>query len=742
MPPKGLRKLGGPQELETGLTPTGDLSATSTPTAGTPTSRASSTSLFGKVPSRRSTRATASATFEAAAASATFEADSQVSASSTGVPVSFLPCDEHAESTPQPPRSRGRPPKDAKPDPPSPQREGDDASGASEPADNTPQPSRPRGRPPKDAKPAPPSPPGEDSDAHEVSDFAEVAAAVDDGESRAQTSGAKTVPDYLTADNVEGLEIIALIDFWGRDGSKMPKKHEGTLADPAEPDLKLGERVLLIAPEEGEFGKHQLCYRHVMVVKQLGTEGDPAFQDQVKLKFEKFPNPKHDVWYPKRSWEIERVNKERLREYNIFNKLYAKVKAYMSAQNKRTKKDVELTRQSKKHQLSEASGDKEDADVEGQASGASRNSSAKKIKASAPRKNKFSDSAAVEKVTATKKSEPEASDSSDDAPILPHAKKHLVDRATAVVVQSESKSIKHAVDAPPAAKRPKKKILESSSSSSASVSSSSSSSSSSSEDSEYDSDIGAKRKQSKKGRLASSSASAKHREPKARPPSVHSEPLPKPVLKLKKEENREKSTDQTTPSAVSANDAKVSGKSSSQPSHVQQSHRPVPDPASKVLVVPAASSSSQSDSARHAAVSSKLTGSEKILKQPAAVVVANSSQAPPLIPAKTSNPIKEPDLQQRWREKQAAASQIKRELPPLPSFHATSLPPLPELPPLPSLASAKSKPAVVADAKPAPAKVAPPSPVYPYVSPHRAVPPSLMSHLAPAGTCARLHFGS
>jgi hypothetical protein len=116
---------------------------------------------------------------------------------------------------------------------------------------------------------------------------------------------------------------------------------------------------------------------------------------------------------------------------------------------------------------------------------------------------------------------------------------------------------------------------------------------------------------------------------------------------------------------------------------------------------------------RHTAVGSKLTGSEKMLKQPAAVVVTSGSQAPPLIPAKTSNPIKEPDSLQRRREKQAAASQSKRELPPLPSFHTTSLPPLPELPPLPSLASAKSKPAVVADAKPAPAKVAPPSPVYP-----------------------------
>ena len=108
-----------------------------------------------------------------------------------------------------------------------------------------------------------------------------------------------------------------------------------------------------------------------MVVKQLGAEGAPAFQDQVKLNFEKFPNPKHDVWYPKRSWEIERVNKERLREYKMFNKLYSKVKAYMSAQNKRKQKDVEPIRHAKKHQFSEASGDKKDADVDGQASSAS-----------------------------------------------------------------------------------------------------------------------------------------------------------------------------------------------------------------------------------------------------------------------------------------------------------------------------------------------------------------------------------
>jgi hypothetical protein len=765
MPPKGLRLSDPPQAVETGMTPTGELSATSTPTAGTPTSRASSVSLFGRVPSRRSTRA---------AASATYEADAEVSASSAGVPVSLFPCDDLAESTSQPPprargrrikdakpdppspqhegndasgaselaestsqpppRARGRPPRDAKPDPPSPQGEGNDASGASELAESTSQPPpRARGRPPRDAKPAPPSPQGEENDAHEVSDFA------GEGESRAETSAAQTVPEYLTADNIVGLEIIALIDFWGRDGSKMPKKHEGTLADPAEPDLKLGERVLLIAPEEGEFGKHQLCYRHVMVVKQLGTEGDPAFQNQVKLKFELFPNPKHDVWYPKRSWEIERVNKERLREHKIFNRLYAKVKQYMSAQNKRTKKDVELTRSSKKQQLTAASGDKEDADDEDQASGLSRQTSAK-IKTAAPRKQRFSDPAAVEDVTASKKSERGASlpsDDSDDAPILPNAKKQLNDRAAAVVVQTESKSVKHAVDAPPAAKRPKKKIRDSSTSSSASVSSSSSSSSS--EDSAYDSDIGAKRKQSKKGRSTSSRAAAKHREPKARPPSVHSESLPKPVLKVKKEENKEKSTDQTTPSAVSANDAKVSGKSSSQSSHAQQSHRPVPDPASKVLAAPVAS---LSDSARQTAVNSKFTGSEKILKPPAAVAVASGGQLPPSIAAKASNPIMELDLQQRWREKQAASAQIKRELPPLPSFHTTSLPPLPELPPLPSLASAKSKPAVIADVKPAPVKVAPPSPVHPCVRVGCRASPSFISHVAAAGTCAGLRFGS
>lgn len=730
MPPKGLRRSDPPPAVETGLTPTGELSATSTPTAGTPTSRGTSCSLFGRVPSRRSTRA---------AVSATYEADAEVSASSASAPVSSFPCDDNAESAPQPLRARGRRIKDATPDPPSPQPEENDASGASELADSTPQPPRGRGRPPRDAKPAPSSPQREENDAYDVSDFAEAAAAVGEGESLAETSGPKTVPEYLTADNVEGLEIISLIDFWGRDGSKMPKKHEGTLADPTEPDLKLGERVLLIAPEEGEFGKHQLCYRHLMVVKQLGAEGDPAFQDQVKLKFELFPNPKHDVWYPKRSWEIERVNKDRLREYKVFNRLYAKVKAYMSAQNKRTKKDVELTRPSKKQQLTEASVDKEDADVEGQASGPSKQTSAK-IKTTAPRKKRFSDPAAVENVTASKKSERGASlpsDDSDDAPILPNTKKQLNDRAAAVVVHTESKSVKHAVDAAPAAKKPKKKVYDSSSSSSASVSSSSASSAS--DDSAYESDIGAKRKQSKKGHSTSSRAADKHREPKARPPSLHSESLSKPVLKLKKEENKEKSTDQSTPSAVSANDAKVSGKSSSQSSHVQQSPRPVPDPASKVLAPPMAS---LSDSARPTAVNPKFTGSEKIVKPPAAVVVASGGQLPSSIAAKASNPIKELDLQQRWREKQAAAPQIKRELPPLPSFHATSLPPLPELPPLPSLASAKSKPAVIADVKPAPVKVAPPSPVHPCVHVVCCATPSSISHVAGAGTCAGRHFAS
>ncbi len=246
---------------------------------------------------------------------------------------------------------------------------------------------------------------------------------------------------------------------------------------------------------------------------------------------------------------------------------------------------------------------------------------------------------------------------------------------------------------------------------SASVSSSSSSCSSSSEDSEYDSNIGAKRKQPGMDLR--------------QPPSVHSE-LPTPVLKLK---------NGLAPSAMSANDA--SGKTSSQSSHLQQSPRPVPDPASKVLALPLAS---LSDSARQTAVNSKFTGSEKILKPPAAFDVASGGQLPPSIAA--SNPIKELDLQQRWREKQATAPQIKRELPPLPSFHTTSLPPLPELPALRSLASAKSKHAVIADVKPAPVNVSPPSPVHPCVHVGCCASPSSISHVAVAGTCAGLHFGS
>ena len=103
------------------------------------------------------------------------------------------------------------------------------------------------------------------------------------------------------------------------------------MEDPSEPDLKVGEKVLLIAPEEEGYAKGQLCYRHEMIVKQIGSESDPAFCNQVKLKFEKWPNPKYDIWVDKRSWTIERATKERVQERRVFNLLYEQVKRYLNA---------------------------------------------------------------------------------------------------------------------------------------------------------------------------------------------------------------------------------------------------------------------------------------------------------------------------------------------------------------------------------------------------------------------------
>ena len=129
------------------------------------------------------------------------------------------------------------------------------------------------------------------------------------------------------------------------------------MEDPSEPDLKLGEKVLLIAPEEEGYAKGQLCYRHEMIVEQIGSESDPAFCNQVKLKFEKWPNPKHDLWVDKRSWEMERATKERVQERRVFNQLYEQVKLYLNTNRKKLDKVGEekesLVVQPKKRQRAE-----------------------------------------------------------------------------------------------------------------------------------------------------------------------------------------------------------------------------------------------------------------------------------------------------------------------------------------------------------------------------------------------------
>jgi hypothetical protein len=136
------------------------------------------------------------------------------------------------------------------------------------------------------------------------------------------------------------------------------------------------------------------------------------------------------------------------------------------------------------------------------------------------------------------------------------------------------------------------------------------------------------------------------------------------------------------------------------------------------------------------------------VKQPVAGGVNLGSSSPVItaiknpIPVVTANkapvPVKELDLQQRWRERQAAASEIKRELPPLPSFQTTSLPPLPALPSLPPLTSAKPKTPVASD-KPAAPKVAPPSPVYPCVRAACSLSPCSVSHVG-SQVCLRPAF--
>jgi hypothetical protein len=171
-----------------------------------------------------------------------------------------------------------------------------------------------------------------------------------------------------------------LIDFWGPDAKKGQKSHAGTLEDVLEPDLRVGEEVLLIAPEEKAFAEGQLCYRHEMIVKEVGA--DPAFANQVKLKFKKWPAPKYDIWVDKRSWKMERATKERLKQRAAFNSMYEKVKKCLHS--KRSSKDSSLSRQPKdasstfqlKQEQYAASNDQVEEDVSGEDLPLSRQNSA------------------------------------------------------------------------------------------------------------------------------------------------------------------------------------------------------------------------------------------------------------------------------------------------------------------------------------------------------------------------------
>jgi hypothetical protein len=740
MPPK---RTGVSTGTGTGLTPSAELSTTSTPKSGTPIVGAPSPTfgslLLGKAPppTRRSSR--------------TLSDDAVQSEVPENVATSHMPPADEVNSMQEVPRRRGRPSKNTPKAAPvasqSPRGEDIDAGQASDVAPPDYKTSSVTDVP--DAEPCPGN--GQNGETVACPDVLTpdhmkscTETAADDAESYSRNGeDGKTVacPDVLTADNAIGLEVIQLIDFWGPDGSKQPKSRVGTLEDPLEPNLKVGDRVLLLAPEEGDFGKHQLCYRHIMVVKEVGLDSDPAFHDQVKLKFEKFPQPKYDIWHPKRSWEMERITKERMKECQVFNKLYAKVKKYMSELNKRSHKDTALTLiQPKKHQkgfssVSKDSSDKQGGDVPSEASAPSRQISAESD-TSAPRKKRSSKASAGKDVTVSKSKQraPSPSDSSDDEPIVKHSKALPVVHPAAAVAHSESlktesKPANRALEAARVAKKYKKRaILTSSSSSSSASASESSSSSSSSQDAEYESDIGAKRKKSK-GRQPGRTA-AKLRESSAQPSQELRE---KPVLKIKKEEKKEKASDAVPSSSTPA--TKVSSDSSSLPSLKQHSQRPVSGPAANVVKAPVLSSSAQPDSARALTNIPKASVFQAIPRPLMAGGMASSSITAASI--KPSVPVKELDLEQRWRERQAAASEMKRELPPLPSFHATSLPSLPALPSLPPLVAPKSKTPVAAD-KPAAPKVAPPSPIHKCVhavfhpTVHHFPPPHFQVRVRPA----------
>ena len=157
----------------------------------------------------------------------------------------------------------------------------------------------------------------------------------------------------LNSDTAGTFSILQLLDFWGCDAVMGQKSHDGTLEDAAEADLKVGEKVLLIASEECPYSEGMLCYRHLCTVLLVASEDDFVHFDQVKLRFVKWPLPKYDIWIHKRHWHIERVTPERLKEHKEYNKQYEKVKKWVASESKR--------RQLKRQRQAQPS-DQEDAD--------------------------------------------------------------------------------------------------------------------------------------------------------------------------------------------------------------------------------------------------------------------------------------------------------------------------------------------------------------------------------------------
>jgi len=633
-------------------------------------------------------------------------------------------------------------------------------------SDSAPQPGRGRGRPKSATSasaPAPSPAPAPALDRHtsatsvasdhasdaEVSDFAPRAVAAADvaaeGEAQADAVAADAVaadgeaedgsgaPEgngkssesqpVLNADTVSTFTILQLLDFWGPDAVMGQKSHDGTLEDAAEADLKVGEKVLLIAPEEHPYGESMLCYRHVCTVLLVASEDDLVHRDQVKLRYVKWPLPKYDIWMHKRHWHMERATSERLQEHREFNKQYERVKKWAAAERKRLQSKRERPAPSSAQEDADSSSDSEPsgAKPQGKASQPPKRSSSAKPDKTASAVKMSSEGATIRVVSASKakRAAPAKADSSsdDDTPIL--QKVAVPTPKPQPFVPAVSASVQPSKAAAPDTK--KRKRVQESSSSSPSVASSSSSSSSSSESDSY-TDGGTDRRKSKPRRPSASAAPPRERKPQ--PAQARTVSLKKPPATERTQEPKEKAKAPIIVAAASASapsraaDApKHSITPSSHPSQPQQP--PASQPAKSGFHAHAHAASTHIDSARAAPNSFKPQGSQaapKALDAGSAAVAAAKDGA-----AVTEADSK--DWNQRWQERQAAISRSKLELPPLPSLHPSlpplpSLPSLPTLPTLPPLPSSKPKPAAAADVKPAAPKVAPPSPVVPYVCGH------------------------